>query len=439
LIRKSSWTARAIAASIERSVHEGRVRPAEALPPVRELARTLLVSPATVAAAYRLLRTRGLTAGRGRGGTRVVARAHSRGTSGPLRIAPDTIDLASGSPDPALLPRFDAALRSFDPEPRGYDHAPHLAPLLQFVAGELAGDGVPGGAIACVGGGGDGIERVLREHLRPGDHVAVEDPGSPAIHDLMQASGYVVVPMPIDDEGPTPEAFDEALRRQCRAVIVTARAQNPYGAALSDLRAQELRARLRRHPDVLLVEHDAYGPVAGAPLVTLCDSHRHRWAHIRSTSKFLGPEMRVAFVTGDPLTVDRVAARYALGPRRVSLLLQQLALALWSDPTSGRQLARASDTYRQRRTAFLDALAARGITAHGASGFNVWIPLRNELQVVHEIAEQGWAVAAGEPFRIRATAGIRITTATLLPADAVRLADALAATLQRAGRPPAQA
>jgi DNA-binding transcriptional MocR family regulator len=437
LIRKSSWTARAIAASIERSVHEGRVRPSEALPPVRELARTLLVSPATVAAAYRLLRTRGLTAARGRGGTRVVARAHSRATSSPLVAAPGTVDLASGNPDPALLPALDAALRSIDPEPRLYDDPQHLPGLLQFVAGELAGDGVPAGAIACVGGGIDGIERVLREHLRPGDHVGVEDPGLPAIHDLMHASGFVAVPMSIDDEGPHPEAFAEALRKRCRAVVVTARAQNPCGAVLSDSRADELRATLRRHPDVLLVENDAYGPVAGAPLVTLCDSNRHHWAHVRSTSKFLGPDMRVAFVTGDSLTVDRVSARYALGPRRVSLLLQQLALALWSDPTSGRQLARASETYRQRRTALVDALVARGITAHGASGFNVWIPLRNELQVVHDMAAHGWAVAAGEPFRIRATPGIRITTATLLPTDAVRLADALAETLRRARRPPA--
>src|SRR5690242_15396142 len=108
MIRKSTWTARAIAASIERSVHDGRVRPAEALPPVRELARTLAVSPATVAAAYRLLRSRGLTAARGRGGTRVVPRAHSRGASEPAMVPSGIVDLATGNPDPTLLPRLDA-------------------------------------------------------------------------------------------------------------------------------------------------------------------------------------------------------------------------------------------------------------------------------------------------------------------------------------------
>jgi DNA-binding transcriptional regulator YhcF (GntR family) len=39
------------------------------LPAIRELAKTLRVSPVTVAAAYRLLRTRGLAVGDGRRGT----------------------------------------------------------------------------------------------------------------------------------------------------------------------------------------------------------------------------------------------------------------------------------------------------------------------------------------------------------------------------------
>jgi DNA-binding transcriptional MocR family regulator len=366
-----------------------------------------------------------------------MARTHSRGAPAPAPVPDGVIDLATGNPDPTLLPRLDAALRSLDTDPRLYDEPQHLPSLMQFVAAELAGDGVPAGGITLVSGGVDGIERVLREHLRPGDHVALEDPGFPAIHDLMTASGYVVVPLRVDREGPEPEALAAAMRKRCRALIVTARAQNPCGAALTEARVRDLRAVLRPHPDVLLVENDPYGPIAGVPLVTLCDGNRQRWAHIRSTSKFLGPDMRVAFVTGDTLTVDRVSGRYALGPRRVSLLLQQLVLALWSDPAAGRQLARAAETYRQRRSALVDALGAHGISALGSSGFNVWVPLRAESLAVHELASRGFAVAAGEPFRIAAAPGIRITTSTLLQADADRLAEAVAGALPPPRRPPA--
>lgn len=434
----SGWSARSIAASFERSIHSGRVSASEALPPVRELAARLKVSPATVAAAYRLLRARGLTAAHGRRGTRIVPRPPVGIRAGRTDARPDhLVDLASGNPDPALLPSFASALRALDPAPALYDRAPHLAALLAFAAGELETDGVAPAALTVVSGALDGIERVLREHLRPGDAVAVEDPSFPALVDLLAASGYAAVPFEVDASGPVPASFDAALRRSCRAAIVTARAQNPTGAAITDARASELRSLLRRHPDVLLVENDPCASIAGAPLATLIDPARHRWAHVRSTAKSLGPDLRLAIVAGDALTVSRVEGRFAIGPRRVSLLLQQLVLSLWSDPAAGRHLARAADTYARRRDALGSALAERGITAAAASGLNVWVPVAHERAVVDALAARGWAVAEGEPFRLTPGAAIRVTTASLDPADAARLAADIADAAAIRRRPSA--
>ena len=55
----------------------------------------------------------------------------------------------------------------------------------------------------------------------------------------------------MDDDGPLAADVARALRRGARAVVVTTRAQNPTGAAVSGARAAELRELLADHPDAL--------------------------------------------------------------------------------------------------------------------------------------------------------------------------------------------
>lgn len=422
----SGRTATAIAASLERGLCAPSAATGQSLPTVRQLAATLGVSPTTVAAAYKLLRARGLVTGQGRQGTRTAPRQAAPSSVAALAVPAGARDLATGNPDEALLPPLEPALRSIQTEPGRYGIGPDRADLVAFASSEFEADGIPAGAAAVLSGGLDAIERVLREHLRAGDRVAVEDPSFPGIVDLVNVSGYEPVPFALDDEGPVPGAVHAALSRRCQAIVVTPRAQNPTGAALSRARAEELREVLRRFPQVVLVENDYAGPVAGAPLHTLCDPSREYWIAVRSLSKFLGPDVRVAVLAGDDVTIARVRGRQALGARGVSPILQQLALALWADPANGRRIAKAGEVYTKRRTTALAALGEHGIAAHGRSGFNVWVPVRDETSVVRGLVERGWAVAAGERFRIRAGPGIRITISTLSIEDAERLAGDLA-------------
>jgi DNA-binding transcriptional MocR family regulator len=428
-MRISGRTAASIAASLEQHLHARKRGPGEALPTVRDLAATLHVSPATVAAAYKLLRTRGLVAGQGRRGTRVAGAPAAPAPPVAPSVPEGAVDLATGNPDPLLLPAVGPALHSIEDDVRLYGDQPEKGGLPAFASAEFEADGVPARSVAVLSGAMDAIERILREYLRPGDSVAIEDPSFPGLIDLISASGYAAVPFGIDDEGPLPGEV-QAVAKGCRAIVTTPRAQNPTGAALSAARASEVKRILRGFPEMLLIENDSAAPVAGAPFETLRADSRSRWAVIRSTSKFLGPDLRVAVMAGDELTVGRVRGRQALGARWVSHILQQLALTLWSDPSSGRRLARAGEIYAQRRLAALAALREHGIEARGASGFNIWIPLRDEARVVRALAESGWAVAAGERFRIRSAPGIRVTISTLPPADAGRFAADLAAALR---------
>jgi DNA-binding transcriptional MocR family regulator len=457
-----------IAASVERGVASGALAPGDPLPSVRALASTLDVSPTTVAAALRDLRRRGVVVSRPRSGTRIGERPPLRPRGAPV-APPGVRDLASGSPDPAFLPDLEAALRDLPAPHRLYGEPPVLEELAAVARRDLAAErghaappppagvaaqgghaappppaGVaaerghaapppPAGVaprghaapICVVNGALDGIERVLAAHLSPGDAVVVEDPGWPGVIDLVRALGLRVTGARVDSRGMLPDELQRGLRAGARAVVLTPRGQNPYGAAHDAARAAELRAVLSE--DVLLVEDDHLGPVAGVEWHSAAGSTA-RHATVQSVSKWLGPDLRVALVTGDELTLARVEGRQSLGPGWVSGISQRLTARLWA----ATDVSRPRAGYLERREAMIAALAAAGVEAHGASGLNVWVPVPDEDAVVRALLAAGFSISAGAAFRLATPPAVRITTATVKPGEAPAIAAAVAAAV----RPP---
>jgi DNA-binding transcriptional MocR family regulator len=347
----------------------------------------------------------------------------------PALLPPGVRDLTHGRADPALLPPLDPALARVDRRHHLYGEDPVLPELAALATAQLEADGVPVAGLAVVGGALDGVERILQAHLRPGDRVAVDDPGFPPALDLLRAMGLRPEPVPVDDDGPLPEGLAGALAAGCGAFLTTLRAQNPTGAVAGPARLEELGRALEAHPQVVVVEDDHAGPVAGAPGVTLAGADRPSWAHVRSVSKWLGPDLRLAVLTGDPQTVARVQGRQLVGTGWVSHVLQGLAVAMWSAPGGTALLERGRETYRRRRQALAGALEARGVEAHARSGMNVWVPVADEGAVTRRLLDAGWAVLAGERFRLRSQPAIRVTVSTLEVTEADRLAGDIGAAM----------
>ena len=428
---------------MEAAVRSGQLTGGDHLPTVRELAGQLGISPTTVAAAYGDLRRRGLTTGSGRAGTRI--RGAPPVSSRVYLSAPaGTTDLITGGPDPDLLPLLPAqpARRSA----RMYAEAPVSPRLRRLADAQLAADGIDGASLTVTGGALDGIERVLAAWLTPADRVIVEDPGHAVTFDLLAAMSLIAVPVPVDDLGIQPAALAAALDRGAGALIVTPRAQAATGAAWDAQRAAEIGEVLRRHPGVGVIEDDHAGPVAGVPAFSACAGSAPecpagrragpaRWVTLRSVSKSLGPDLRLAVVAGDEATITRVAGRQALGTGWVSYQLQDMVADLWSDASVARTLTTAAQVYADRGAALRSALAAHGITASGRSGFTCWVPVADEDGVASSLAAAGWAVAPGQRFRIAAPPGVRISYARLAEPDAASFAADFARALRhRASR-----
>jgi DNA-binding transcriptional MocR family regulator len=426
--RPSGGTARDISASVEAAFRAGALSPGDRLPSVRALAAELGVSPATVAAAYGELRRRGIVTGAGRAGTSIRP-APPVSTRGYLRAPEGTRDLITGGPDPELLPVLPA--RAAARAARLYADVPVQLRLGHLAAAQFAADGIDASSLAVTGGALDAIERVLATWLSPGDRVAVEDPGHAVTYDLIAAMGFAAVPVPVDDYGIRPDGLDTALGRGAGAVVVTPRAQAATGAAWDAARARDLREVLQNHPDAGIIEDDHAGLVAGSAAHTVSQDYA-RWVTIRSVSKSLGPDLRLAVVAGDETTIARVTGRQALGTGWVSYQLQETVADLWSDPGPARHAARV---YAARRAALKSALATHGITASGRSGFTCWIRVADEDQVASALASAHWAVAPGRRFRIAAPPGVRISYATLREEEAAPFAAEFARALRdRAAR-----
>jgi DNA-binding transcriptional MocR family regulator len=139
----------------------------------------------------------------------------------------------------------------------------------------------------------------------------------------------------------------------------------------------------------------------------------------------IGPDLRIALMAADPSTIRRLQGRQLLGPGWVSHVLQQIAAQMLARRSTQSLLRKAERTYARRRQALIDALADHQIPAYGRSGLGVWVPLPDEAAAAQLLLDRGWAVSPGERYRSHAPPGIRITTTTLEPDEAGRLAAAL--------------
>ncbi|MTV38667.1 MocR-like B6 salvage transcription factor PtsJ [Duganella radicis] len=425
-------TAIEIADCIRALVQNGHYQPGDALPPVRELAETLGVNRNTVAAAYQRLTKAGLTLAQGRHGTTIATpprAGEQEGLSGDTPL----IDLAHGNPNPDWLPDAGPLLAGRPLKSGLYGEDTILPELRALGLRWFAGDCPPGWELELTNGAVDTIERLATAQLVAGDKVAVEDPCFLGSINALRLSGMQTVGVPLDDEGMQPQALQRALEQGARAVLMTPRANNPTGCSLSQRRAEELKRVLARHPNVLIIIDDHFALLADTPYHSVVPAAAACWALLRSVSKGLGPDMRLAFVACDADTASRLRTRLAPGMGWVSRLLQTVVAACLGSAEVRGQIEAARAGYAARRAELRAELAAQGIALPPpADGLNLWIPLdRDARDVAYALAKKGWLVRLGSAYDVQGRSqAIRITVSNLRDGQARQFAQDLQSVLR---------
>jgi DNA-binding transcriptional MocR family regulator len=433
-------SAKGIAAAIGRLISAGDLTPGYRLPTVRELSRSLGVSPTTVSEAWQSLAKVGAIDARGRQGTFVrqptgpgSPRRYRRITEGPGHFA---LDLSSGTPDPALLPDLGPVIAQVSRQSltSSYLDRPVLPALDERLRASWP---FPLDDLTVVDGAMDALDRIAEVVVRLGDRVVVEHPMFPPLLDLLEQLGAEVVGIDLDDEGMVIDQLRAAMAGDPVAVFLQPRAHNPTGVTMTTRRAKAI-AEVLADSRATIVEDDHSGDIASGPLVSLGRWLPARTVHIRSYSKSHGPDLRLAAVGGAGEVVRAVANRRLLGPGWSSRILQAVLLEMLDHEPTLASVAAARVEYARRRTAVAGVLAERGVPVTGTDGINLWMEASDERSALLTLAAQGIGAAPGEPFMVRPERPHLRVTVGLVGDDtdrlAAQLADAAALTPAPAGQ-----
>lgn len=402
----------------------GQLPPGQALPPVRDLAVELDINRNTVAAAYKRLVTAGIALTQGRLGTIIRDQSGPGEQEGALSDSP-LADLASGNPNPAWLPDLSAALAIRPYQPRLYGEPTVNAGLESYARAWFARDCPAPFEINLTHGAVDAIERLLSSHLVAGDKVAVENPCFLSSINMLRIAGLQALGVQVDAEGMQAAALEVALAKGAQAVILTPRAHNPTGCSLSEKRAKALARVLAKYPHAMVIVDDHYALLSGKEYHSVLPAGTQRWALVRSFSKTLGPDVRLAMVASDAATSRQLRLRLASGTSWVSHLLQDMVEVTLGRPEVAKQMAQARKDYAQRRKALESALLEQGVPcAADGDGLNLWVPLDTDDQAVAlALAHRGWLVRHGDAFGVQdPVRGLRITISAIEPGQCRKLA-----------------
>ena len=421
-----------IAAAIARHLRDEQTPAGTLLPTVRALATGLGVSASTVSEAWRTLRANGVIETDRRRGTTVRAtRPHGADRAWHVPVAPGAlgIDLSTGTPDPHLLPDLRGALARATAahQVTSYLDRPVLPALEVELRRRWPFDAE---RITLLDGAQDALDRLIGATVAFGDRVLVETPTFPPILDMLELAGAEIIGLPLDAEGPRLDALAAALKVEPTVAVLQPRAQNPTGVAWSEARASAIADALAP-TDVLVIEDDHSGMVAGAPLHSTGRFRPEQTVHVHSFSKSHGPDLRLAAVGGPATVIDQVVRRRQLGPSWTSRLLQEVLLGLLTDPDAEATVRQAEDVYRRRRSDLIDALRRCGIDlADDGSGLNLWVRVDDERDALVALAASGIGAAPGTPFVVEPD-GLEHIRLTI---SAVDDPDRLAETVSSAAR-----
>jgi len=229
--------------------------------------------------------------------------------------------------------------------------------------------------ILITSGVASGLRLVATALLRPGDAVAVEEPGYEKARAIFTACGARVVPCRADEDG----LVISALPAGARLVYTTPAHQYPLGGRLPVPRRQALIG-WARSAGALIVEddYDSEFRYDVAPLPALAGLAPDLVIHLGTTAKTLTPALGVGWLAARQDLVTALATAGAAAAERTCEPAQHALATLLASGDLDRHVRRMSREYARRRAAIVAALGGLPAPARllgGTAGLHVVLEL----------------------------------------------------------------
>ncbi|HEX3931883.1 MAG TPA: PLP-dependent aminotransferase family protein [Nocardioides sp.] len=367
---------RQLATSVREQVVSGSLPIGLRLPSTRALAADLGVSRSVTEQAYDQLTAEGWLESRRGSGTYVAAGAappRHRPLSPPRQSRPGLLRLDTGTP--WIDPRHRAAWRrawrdvSTATPPPGYDDPAGLVDLRAELAGHLArtrGLLCDPDEIVVTTGTIGGLGQVLAA-LPPGS-VAHEDPGYRAAAEAIRAAGREIRDLPATR--PVTELTD------CAAAYVTPAHQHPLGPVMSGAdRLGLLRAARAAGSVVVEDDYDSEFRYDVAPVPALAALDREVVAYLGTTSKTVGPSMRLGWLVAPSALHRQILARREVTHDTAAWPVQRAFLSLLRDGYVDQVVRSARRTYAARAERVVAALAGVADPIGPVAGMYACVPM----------------------------------------------------------------
>ncbi len=384
VLQKGTAKYRGLLNAIRNARDSGAVRIGEQLPPVRDMAFRLKITPGTVARAYQLGIDEGMLEARVGRGTFLIK---------PARAVPDTVEFGETHVDSGIVDLRNAAVPDFGQDRildaltkhveiggshsmvryAGHNEMQTRAALLSW-SGLHETRAKPEDLVLTYGSQNATLAAFLAI-LRGQSPVIATDalvlPGTRRAAELARAK---VVSVSSDADGMIPKIFDELCRAERPQLLhIAANINNPTAQLMPLHRKAEIAEICRRY-DVQIVEDDGQSKFFQERPHSFIDFCAERVWHVSSLSRYLAAGLRVGFLLCPP-------GKGALGlnitqsmSHSFSTLIAQLTENLIQSGAADR-LVEKMRLYRSERVQLaVNQLGCWQINWHEAADF-IWLKL----------------------------------------------------------------